>query len=198
MAAPAHVSVVDLEPADLRARLTDALTVYVRAMGYPPSTVRQRSSMWEEHSRRPGWHGVAAIDHDGTLAGIAYGYPGARGQWWFEEVRRGLLARGDAGRAMADELLTDYFELTELHVDPGAQGAGLGETMLRRLLARPEPARVLLSTPESPEENRAWSLYRRVGFTDVLRHHRFTSDPRPFAVLGRTLPLDPPPTASHT
>lgn len=189
-AAPTRSSVIDLEPADLRSRLTEALTIYVRAMGYPPSTVRQRSAMWEEHSRRAGWYGVAAVGHDGSLSGIAYGYPGARGQWWFEEVRRGLLAQGPAGRALADDVLADYFELTELHVRPDAQGAGLGEAMLRRLLARPDRARVLLSTPESSAENRAWSLYRRVGFADVLRHHRFTSDPRPFAVLGRRLPLE--------
>ena len=39
---------------------------------------------------------------------------------------------------------------------------------------------------------RAWRLYRRVGFVDVLRNYRFNGDPRPFAVLGRPLPLDPP------
>jgi hypothetical protein len=26
----------------------------------------------------------------------------------------------------------------------------------------------------------------------VLRHYRFTGDPRPFGVLGRELPLPPP------
>jgi ribosomal protein S18 acetylase RimI-like enzyme len=49
---------------------------------------------------------------------------------------------------------------------------------------------MLLSTPEG--ENRAWRLYRRLGFGDVLRHYRFTGDPRPFGVLGRELPLIPP------
>ena len=50
---------------------------------------------------------------------------------------------------------------------------------------------MLLSTPEG--ENRAWRLYRRLGFTDVLRNYRFTGDPRPFGVLGRDLPLTSPP-----
>jgi len=49
---------------------------------------------------------------------------------------------------------------------------------------------MLLSTPEG--ENRAWRLYRRLGFGDVLRNYRFTGDPRPFGVLGRELPLLPP------
>ena len=48
----------------------------------------------------------------------------------------------------------------------------------------PTRGHVLLSTPEAPMPTRAWTLYRRCGFRDVLRHHRFSSDPRPFAVLG--------------
>lgn len=191
-AAPARASVVDLTPDDLAARLDEALRVYVDAMGYPPGTVRQRRPMWMEHARRPGWHAVGAIGPDRSLWGVAYGYPGARGQWWFEEVRRGLLARGEAGRELAATVLGDYFELTELHVRPDVQGGGVGEALARRLLAHPADRYVLLSTPEADDPNRAWSLYRRLGFRDVLRHHRFTSDPRPFAVLGRTLPLEPP------
>lgn len=193
-AAPARASVVDLTPEDLAARLDEALGVYVDAMSYPRGTVRQRRPMWVEHSRRPGWHAVGAIGPDRSLWGVAYGYPGARGQWWFEEVRRGLLARGEEGRALAAAVLADYFELTELHVRPDVQGGGVGEALARRLLVHPADRHVLLSTPEAEDPNRAWSLYRRLGFRDVLRHHRFTSDPRPFAVLGRTLPLDPPGT----
>ncbi len=80
--------------------------------------------------------------------------------------------------------------MTELHVHPSAQGHRLGERLLRRLLAdRPERG-VLLSTPEvSEEDNRAWRLYRRTGFRDVVRHFTFAGDRRPFAVLGRGLPL---------
>jgi hypothetical protein len=56
---------------------------------------------------------------------------------------------------------------------------------------------VLLSTPEHGPRapGRAWRLYRRLGFEDVLRDHLFTGDLRPFAVLGRTLPL--PPSTPH-
>ena len=88
----------------------------------------------------------------------------------------------------------DYFELTELHVRPDAQGGGLGEGLLRALLAGTDRAHVLLSTPEHGPRppGRAWQLYRRLGFRDVLRDHLFTGDARPFAVLGRELPLPPP------
>ncbi len=83
-----------------------------------------------------------------------------------------------------------YFELTELHIDPRQQGRGLGEALTRRLLTGRLEAHVLLSTPEiNGEANRAWRLYRRLGFTDVIRGYHFAGDPRPFAILGRALPL---------
>jgi ribosomal protein S18 acetylase RimI-like enzyme len=86
--------------------------------------------------------------------------------------------------------MTSYFELTELHIRPDAQGHGLGEALARRLLAGRGEPHVLLSTPEiNGESNRAWRLYRRLGFNDVIRGYHFAGDPRPFAILGRSLPL---------
>lgn len=177
---PAHV--VELTAEQFRPRIYDALRIYVTAMRYPPATMRQRAPMWLEHMLRDGWSCVGAFDGD-TLVGIAYGYRGARGQWWHDEVQRGLKTADPA----AIQLLADYFELTELHVHPDAQGKGLGEALLTELLSRVDTPRVLLSTPEGP--TRAWRLYRRTGFTDLLRNYRFTGDARPFAVLVRTLPL---------
>ena len=187
--APAR-RLVQLSAEQLTGRLADALHIYVTAMGYPPSTARQRRSLWLEHLRRPGWRAVTWLDSADVMLGIAYGYAGSPGQWWYDEVRRGLR---DAG-PMAQRWLLDYFELTELHIRPDAQGHGLGEGLLRELLAGTDRARVLLSTPEYGDHppGRAWQLYRRLGFVDVLRDHRFTGDFRPFAVLGRELPLDPP------
>jgi ribosomal protein S18 acetylase RimI-like enzyme len=86
--------------------------------------------------------------------------------------------------------MASYFELTELHISPRAQGRGLGEALTRRLLTGREESHVLLSTPEiNGESNRAWRLYRRLGFTDVIRGYHFAGDPRAFAILGRSLPL---------
>jgi ribosomal protein S18 acetylase RimI-like enzyme len=191
--APPRITVAALPPAAFLDRLTEALTVYVTAMGYPRSTVRQRAPLWREHVRRPGWCAVGAIDEYDRLIGLAYGYLGAPGQWWHDEVRRGLIAQNRDGLPW----LADYFELTELHVLPDAQGGGLGEQLLRLLVAGCPARSVLLSTPELDPRRpaRAWRLYRRLGFADVLRSHHFVGDPRPFAVLGRDLPLPAPPTA---
>lgn len=188
-AAPPRHRLVQFGPVEFAARVDEALAVYVAAMGYPRSTARQRRSLWLDHARRPGWRAVGWLDATGALVGIAYGYSGGAGQWWYDEVRRGLGADPSAS-----SWLSDYLELTELHVRPDAQGSRLGEGLLRALLTDTGHDRVLLSTPEYGERQpgRAWRLYRRTGFVDVLRHHRFTGDARPFAVLGRTLPLDPP------
>ncbi|MGE0214363.1 GNAT family N-acetyltransferase [Mycolicibacterium sp.] len=199
---------IDLSPSDMANRLGEALAVYVDAMRYPRGTEDQRASMWLEHTRRPGWKAVAALEvpeppeapgtpeaPDATalasapMLGVAYGYCGAPDQWWQQQVIAGL-RRSGAAQDRITELMTSYFELTELHIHPRAQGHGLGEALIRRLLGGRGERHVLLSTPEiNGEANRAWRLYRRLGFTDVIRGYHFAGDPRPFAILGRALPL---------
>ena len=194
---------IDLAPQDMQRRLDDALNVYVDAMRYPRGTESQRASMWLEHSQRRGWRAVAVVEVDtradefpaaehlaaAPMVGVAYGYRGAPDQWWQQQVVRGLHRVGFPRDEIA-HLMGDYFELTELHIHPGAQGRGLGEALTRRLLADRGEANVLLSTPETiGEPNRAWRLYRRLGFTDIIRGYHFAGDPRSFAILGRTLPL---------
>jgi ribosomal protein S18 acetylase RimI-like enzyme len=196
---------IDLSPSDMQGRLGDALAIYVDAMRYPRGTEEHRASMWLEHTRRHGWKAVAAVevpsqegqDADRSTAalsaapmlGVAYGYCGAPDQWWQQQVVSGLHRVGADSTRIAD-LMTSYFELTELHIAPRAQGRGLGEALARRLLADRSEAHVLLSTPEiNGEANRAWRLYRRLGFTDIIRGYHFAGDPRAFAILGRSLPL---------
>jgi ribosomal protein S18 acetylase RimI-like enzyme len=194
---------IDLRPQDMQRRLGDALGVYVDAMRYPLGTENQRAAMWLEHTRRPGWQAVAAVEagsragdppsaaelSNAPLLGVAYGYCGAPDQWWQQQVVLGLQRDGFPSPEIA-RLMSSYFELTELHIHPSAQGRGLGEALARRLLARRGEAHVLLSTPEiNGEANRAWRLYRRLGFIDIIRGYHFAGDPRAFAILGRKLPL---------
>ena len=194
---------INLPPQDMQRRLADALSVYVDAMAYPAGTENQRAAMWLEHTRRHGWQAVAAVEVDAPagdtpsaaelseapLLGVAYGYCGAPDQWWQQQVVAGLQRGGYPGPEI-NRLMSSYFELTELHILPRAQGRGLGEALARRLLADRSEANVLLSTPETNgEANRAWRLYRRLGFNDIIRGYHFTGDPRAFAILGRKLPL---------
>ena len=184
----AELEVYDLSPTVFLSRLHDALALYTTAMGYSPDVISYRAQPWREDTRRPGWQSVGAF-HGSELAGFAYAYTGSAGLPWHQHVARAAQALGEAGLP-ASRMLEDYVELTEIHVRPGLQGHGLGETLLRRLMLGRTESNVLLSTPEvALEANRAWRLYRRLGFVDVIRHMRFPGDVRPFAILGRELPL---------
>jgi len=191
MSAPAaNIRFVELSADEFRARLPRALEIYVEAMHYPAGTAEQRAPIWLAHVLRAGWRCIAAFDEQDALLGFAYGYRGSPDQWWSDQVRRGILATGR--ESMVSTWLADYFELTEIHIQPQQQGHGLGEKLLRQLVEGVTQENVLLSTPEGT--SKAWKLYRRLGFVDVLRNYFFTGDMRPFAVLGRKLPLDSPDT----
>jgi ribosomal protein S18 acetylase RimI-like enzyme len=180
------MTVVTWSAADLRRHLDTALDIYCAAMGYPPSTGRQRKGYVVVHTQRTGFRATGAYDDSGAVIGFAYGYRGVPGQWWHDEVRR------DLSPEVAASWLTDPFEVCELHVRPDHQGRGIGQQLLTRLLDGCPHETVVLSTPEG--ESRAWRLYRRLGFADVRRDHCFAGDNRRFAVLGRRLPLPGPST----
>ena len=175
---------LSLRPVDAEGFLTlvdEFIGIYSAAMRYPAEQAAGRRQLWEQHALRAGFSCVAVFDRSGHPVAFAYGYSGRRGQWWNTEVARGV--RGTPAEAW----LADYAELTELHVRPDHQGQGLGERTLRAFLATRTEPQVLLSTPEG--DNRAWRLYRRLGFQDVLRSYRFTGDGRPFGILGLVLPV---------
>ena len=175
---------VPWQPDDMLRRLDDVVSVYGEAMGYRAELLQTRRGYIGAHVRRAGFRAVATLTTDGRLAGFGYGYASGPGQWWHDQVRSAL---DDSARR---RWLGDCFEVVELHVRPSAQGHGIGARQLRALLAMADGRTVLLSTPEADEQlSRAWRLYRRFGFVDVLRHFNFPGDDRPFAVLGRQLPL---------
>jgi ribosomal protein S18 acetylase RimI-like enzyme len=175
---------VPWQPDDLLRRLDDVVAVYGEAMGYRAELLQTRRGYIGAHARRPGFRAVATLTSEGKLAGFGYGYTSGAGQWWHDQVRSAL------DEAARQRWLSHCFEVVELHVRPGAPGHGVGTRQLRALLAMAAGDSVLLSTPEADEhESRAWRLYRRFGFTDVLRDFIFPGDERSFAILGRALPL---------
>jgi ribosomal protein S18 acetylase RimI-like enzyme len=184
---------VPWQPDDLLRRLDDVVSVYGEAMGYRTELLQTRRGYIGAHVRRNGFRAVATLSTEGALAGFGYGYTSGPGQWWHDQVRAAI------DEQSRQYWLTDCFEVVELHVLPRAQGHGVGARQLRALLAMADGKTVLLSTPEADEQkSRAWRLYRRFGFVDVLRDFIFPGDERAFAILGRELPLtdrpaeDPP------
>ncbi|PRY30110.1 GNAT family N-acetyltransferase [Pseudosporangium ferrugineum] len=175
---------VPWQPDDMLRRLDDVVSVYGEAMGYRAELLQTRRGYIGAHVRRAGFRAVATLTTEGQLAGFGYGYASGPGQWWHDQVRSAL---DDAAR---QRWLSHCFEVVELHVRPSAQGHGIGARQLRALLSMADGSTVLLSTPEADEQrSRAWRLYRRFGFEDLLRDFHFPGDERGFAILGRGLPL---------
>lgn len=171
-------------PAAMEQRLDEVLHVYRRAFldqheADPVRAEQERKAYARTHLDRPGLTAVAALAADGTLVGITYGQPGARGQWWHDTVTRGL------GTA-ADVWLGDCFEVVELHVLPEHQGAGLGRALLRALLHRSGQRTAALSALDEPE-SRAQRLYASEDFTTLLTNFVFPGTPTRYAILGKRL-----------
>lgn len=53
-----EIRIAELDPAQFRARIPEALQVYVSAMQYPRQLLWQRKPVWHEHSH---WHGFTAV-----------------------------------------------------------------------------------------------------------------------------------------
>jgi ribosomal protein S18 acetylase RimI-like enzyme len=182
-AATPAVLLVDVPPADLRGRLDAAMAIYVAAMGYTPASGVQRGVQAMRHADYDYFRCRAAMAADGQMLGFAYGYTSLPGQWWHDLVARAV------GKSSAS-VLNRAFELSELHVLPSAQGHRIGERLLQSLAEGLPHRNMVLSTPEG--DNRAWRLYRRLGFTDLARDHMFPGDSRPFGVLAARLPFQEP------
>jgi ribosomal protein S18 acetylase RimI-like enzyme len=175
------IMIVDIPPAAMRGRLDEAMAIYVAAMGYPPGSGAQRGVHALKHTAYDAFRCRAALNSNGQMLGFGYGYTSMPGQWWHDLVLRAV---GKTGSHWLDHA----FELSELHVMPTSQGTGLGERILRSLADELPHRTMVLSTPEG--DNRAWRLYRRLGFVDLARNHMFPGDHRPFGVLGARLPLE--------
>jgi ribosomal protein S18 acetylase RimI-like enzyme len=183
-----ELTVTELGPDEFTARLDQVISVYAAAMRPAPETLAGRRSIMAGHAAYPGFRALTAAANDGSgePVGFGYGFRGAPGQWWHDTVARALAASRSPRAAAA--WLDDTFEVAELHVAPGYQGAGVGSGLLLGLTSgRPERTAVL-STRDA--ETRARRLYRGVGFTDLLTGFSFypSSEP-PYAVMGAELPL---------
>jgi ribosomal protein S18 acetylase RimI-like enzyme len=170
--------IVDWDRDELGRRRDELLDVYADAMQVSAASARGRRPIVTAHLDRQGLRAVAAYDED-DLVGVAYGYVGAAGQWWHDQVRAAMTSE------VAQRWLDGAFEVCELHVRPAAQGRGLGRGLLDRLLDGPPAATAVLTTPD--KETRARAFYRGGGWADLVRGLTFPGDPRSFAVLGKRL-----------
>jgi ribosomal protein S18 acetylase RimI-like enzyme len=178
----ADVRIEVWSPAEFHRHADAAMAIYAQAMGYVPQAGVIRARSARSQSTFPDFAARAAFDDQDQLIGFGYGYTSENGQWWHEMVREALPDR------LAAQWLPDAFELSELHVQPGAQRRGAGRALLESLAEGLPHRQMLLSTPDA--DTPAMHLYRRLGFIDLARRYYFPGEVRPFAILGRKLPFD--------
>jgi ribosomal protein S18 acetylase RimI-like enzyme len=162
-----------------------AIAVYGEAFAQPPYSDPDRGSdvrsrIRDVHSARQGYRAFVATLPGGSVAGMIYGYHGTAGQWWHDTVVRALPAE------VAREWLVDSYELVEVAVRPGCQGAGIGRALITELLNGRAEATCVLSTRT---DSRAHHLYSRLGFATIIEM-QFASNGAPFYVMGRPLPCN--------
>lgn len=155
--------------------------VWSKTMGGGPDKLRERIDViLPRHAGRDGFRLVASRAEDGSLAGFAYGYLGAAGQWWHDIV----------AAAMSDEqerrwLAPGHFEFVELHVRPDLQRRGIGGHLHDALLAGLDAPTAVLSTQEGNAP--AIALYERRGWEVVLPSLSFLPDEPPYLIMGKEL-----------
>src|ERR1700690_2797290 len=106
-------TILAVAPLPLAAELRE---VHRSALGPGALSDEWAAERLPRHAEREGFVFLVARAEDGSISGFAYGYDGARGHWWSEQVARALTA------AQRDEWLDrPHYEVAELHVLPGAQ-----------------------------------------------------------------------------
>jgi ribosomal protein S18 acetylase RimI-like enzyme len=131
------------------------------------------------HARREGFRFLAARATDGVLAGIAYGYLGAPGQWWHDRVAAAL-GPDRAGRWLPP----GHFEFVELHVSPQLRRRGIGGRLHDALLGGLASPTAVLSTQK--ENEAAIALYERRGW-QIVGEVEFGPAYPPYHVMAREL-----------
>jgi len=132
------------------------------------------------HAARDGFRFIAARA-DRALAGFAYGYLGAPGQWWHDIVAAEL----DEERR-GRWLPLGHFEFVELHVRPEFRRRGVGGRLHDELLSGLSAPTAVLSTQTDNEA--ATRLYQRRGWVTIAEPIRFSPAGRAFRIMGIALP----------
>ncbi|MET8169719.1 GNAT family N-acetyltransferase [Streptomyces sp. NPDC005329] len=167
-------------PLDLPAHVDEALAVQAIAFGLGPDEVAVRRQIVLRHMAHPGARAFGATVRD-RLVGFVYGMPNDRTHWWSTVVQPYLRAQGN------EHWLDDSFVITELHVHPAHQNRGAGRALITTITDTATQPRSILSAIDTDSPARA--LYHSLGYQDLARRVLFPSAPRPYAVMGASLPL---------
>jgi GNAT superfamily N-acetyltransferase len=132
------------------------------------------------HTQREGFRFVAATRGTSErMVGFAYGHLSVPGQFWYENVLKAMTVE------MANEWLTQSFQLVEVAVTPETQGQGIGGRLHDCLLAGLPYGKAVLSTMRA--ETVAHWMYRKRGWRVLVEDMRFPGVDRPYQIMGLDL-----------
>lgn len=184
-------SITPLTPVSFCSQLERFISIYIEAMQYPSSLKPLVYHNWIDTTELAHFTAFSATAPPSVMSkllhrchadqplGFCFGFQGNEKRAWHHHVETELCNRG-----ITTDALTNYAELSELHVLPSAQKQGLGANLLAKFIQSRSEHTILLSTPEVEDRpNGAWKLYRAFGFTDLLRNVSFPGDQREFAIL---------------
>lgn len=176
----------DVAVAELDAIRNQLADVYREAFTVSPydeteaDAQRFASETLPQHAARDGFRLVVARQEGGEpIAGFAYGYHGAPGQWWYETVSTVI------GPELTKQWMTVYFELVELAVTPVAQGQGIGGRLHDAVLSG-LPYRTAMLTA-FPDALPALRLYRGRGWQIVRERLSIHGVDRTLVLMGLML-----------
>ncbi len=163
--------------------LNEAMQIYAQAMGYPPLASSARAVSARRETAHDGLAPRSRWLAMGRSSALALAF------------RRSLASPGSkrcggpSARSRSGVGLP--MPLRWRNCTSSRTGKVLGSAVDSSRISSPTfPNRVaVLSTPDA--DTRAFRLYRRPGFVDIVRHHRLAGTHVPFAVLGAEFPLPP-------
>ncbi len=170
-----------LDPDEIDSYKDGIVQVYCAAFSPPPYSIEPFrcdtfAATLERHIERPYYRCIVALEPASRqVVGFTYGYEGGPGQWWRDAVAAKL------PEPLAEQWLTNYFELAELAVDPSRQGHGIGARLHDELLREVPHRTAALSTIQV--ETVALGLYRRRGWTTILHDFLFPGGDRPYLIM---------------
>ena len=174
--------IVAVSGEDLLALADEVVELYGAVFGAPPTSegpaeIRAYAASLPGHTRKPGFRACTARGTDGRLAGVAYGWEGGPGDWWWD------IAAGAVNADVRRRWFDDCFEVVELAVRAEHRRAGLGTALHDTLLGLTERPHAVLSTRSDAAE--ALAFYAARGWRTVVAALRFPGNDAPFGILVR-------------
>lgn len=174
------VTIVDLTPIEVSARLVDLQSVYEAMYAMPPGSGDEFGPVLLEHSQREGFRLCAANDQEADhIVGFGYGFTGCPGQPWRDSLAKAI------GGKVAGEWLTGHFEFAEFGVVPSMRRRAIGTRLYEALFRGLPHERAILTVRE--ENLPAIGFYNKQGW-EIIYQGFFTESGRgPYTLMGKTL-----------